>query len=116
MHIVIEEVKKDIFNKNEEVEEEVKKETKKEEEKVEREPKIETKEDIKKENQKQGMENKNNEVKDEHNSLEIQAEMPGLSNNPNLPENNENIDKKSDKDANNEEDLEIPSFLRNQSN
>ena len=112
------EVKKDIFNTNEEV----KKETKKEEEKVASEPKIETKEDIKKEDEKQGMENKNNEVKkelskDEHNSLEIQAEMPGLSSSdPNLPESNENIDKKNDNDGNNEEDLEIPSFLRNQSN
>ena len=68
------------------------------------------------------MENKNNEVKkelskDEHSSLEIQAEMPGLSSSdPNLPESNENIDKKNDNDGNNEEDLEIPSFLRNQSN
>ena len=112
------EVKKDIFNTNEEV----KKETKKEEEKVASEPKIETKEDIKKEDEKQGMENKNNEVKkelskDEHNSLEIQAEMPGLSSSdPNLPESNENIDKKNDNDGNNEEDLKIPSFLRNQSN
>ena len=112
------EVKKDIFNTNEEV----KKETKKEEEKVASEPKIETKEGIKKEDEKQGMENKNNEVKkelskDEHNSLEIQAEMPGLSSSdPNLPESNENIDKKNDNDGNNEEDLEIPSFLRNQSN
>ena len=113
------EVKKDIFN----TKEEVKKETKKEEEKVASEPKkIETKEDIKKEDEKQGMENKNNEVKkelskDEHNSLEIQAEMPGLSSSdPNLPESNENIDKKNDNDGNNEEDLEIPSFLRNQSN
>ena len=79
-------------------------------------------EDIKKEDEKQGMENKNNEVKKElskekHNSLEIQAEMPGLSSSdPNLPESNENIDKKNDNDGNNEEDLEIPSFLRNQSN
>ena len=46
-----------------------------------------------------------------------EAEMPGLSSSdPNLPESNENIDKKNDNDGNNEEDLKIPSFLRNQSN
>ena len=77
---------------------------------------------VKKEDEKQDMENKNNEVKkelskNEHNPLEIQAEMPGLSSSdPNLSESNENIDKKNDNDGNNEEDLKIPSFLRNQSN
>jgi hypothetical protein len=42
--------------------------------------------------------------------------MPGLSSDSDLPEDSQNIDKKNDNDKNNQEDLEIPSFLRNQSN
>ena len=42
--------------------------------------------------------------KDEKKTVEIQSEMPGL---------NEKTDEKKSKDG---EDLEIPSFLRNQSN
>ena len=42
--------------------------------------------------------------------------MPGLSSDSDLPEDSQNIDKKSDNDENNQKDLEIPSFLRNQSN
>ena len=54
--------------------------------------------------------------KDENKTVEIQAEMPGLSSDSDLPEDSQNSDKKKDNDKNNQEDLEIPSFLRNQSN
>ena len=54
--------------------------------------------------------------KDENKTVEIQAEMPGLSSDSNLPEDSQNIDTKNDNDENNQKDLEIPSFLRNQSN
>ena len=46
----------------------------------------------------------NNEKK----TVQIQSEMPGLD--------TENSEKKDDKKTNDKEDLEIPSFLRNQSN
>ena len=88
---------------------------------IENQPKIESTEESKKETIAQNK-TENNVIKekelnkDENKTVEIQAEMPGLSSDSDLPEDSQNIDKKNDNDKNNQEDLEIPSFLRNQSN
>ena len=42
--------------------------------------------------------------------------MPGFNNETNLPEESQSIDENNNNNDKKEEDLEIPSFLRNQSN